>query len=76
MVDEASLEGAAEDGFLVVDKDTDTLVLQFADDTGTEVYHLFIIIGNSFFFDTIEVTFCLFCRFPCSASNDKRDKRS
>ena len=46
MVDEATLEGAVEDILLVLDEHTDTLVLEFADDTGAQVDNLLIIVGN------------------------------
>ena len=46
MVDEATLEGAVEDVLLVLDEHTDALVLEFADDTGTQVDNLLIVVGN------------------------------
>ena len=51
MVDKATLEGAVEYIGFVLHKDTDTLVLQFADDTSPQIDHLLVVVGNTFLDD-------------------------
>ena len=54
VVDEAALECAFEYLLLVVDEHADALVLQFSDDAGPQVDHLFVIIGNTLVDDTLK----------------------
>ena len=54
MVDEAALEGAVEDVILMLYEHTDTLVLEFANDTRTQVDNLLVIVGDAFVDDTLE----------------------
>ena len=48
MVDKATLEVAIKYFFLMLNKYTDAFVLEFSYHTGTQVYHLLIVIINTF----------------------------